>query len=88
MVVVDSGRKEQLEVVLSRTGVPGWTELQGTGLGTTGPRLASAAFPRESAVVFSLLENAEALRVAGELKTYCHDCGGRARIVSWPVDET
>ena len=87
MAVVDSGKREELEVVLGRSGVQGWTELSGAGSGATGPSLGSRAFPRTSAVILSLLPDAEALRVAGDLKTFCKGCGERARIVTWPVEE-
>ncbi len=87
MVVVDGGRKEELEVALGRCGVPGWTELSGAGSGTTGPRLGSAAFPKTSAVIISILPDAEAARVALELRSFCSECGERARILTWAVEE-
>ena len=87
MAVVDGGKKEELEVVLGRLGVPGWTELSGAGSGTTGPSLGSAVFPRTSAVILSLLPDGEAVRVARELKSFCADCGERARVLTWAVDE-
>ncbi len=88
MVVVDGGKKEELEVALGRCGVPGWTELSATGSGERGPRLNSAAFPATSAVVLSLLPDAEATRVAGEIRGFCATCGDRAKIVTWTVEES
>lgn len=88
MIVVDDGKKEELEVVLRRSGVPGWTEIPGAhGMGTTGPRLGSAAFPKTSAVLFTIVEDEKARSLAAELKTYCADCGERLRMASWGVEE-
>ena len=88
MIVVDDARKEELEVVLERAGVVGYTEIsRAAGHGTTGPRLGSGAFPRTSAVVFSVL-SAEALaRLAETLHGFCEDCGERLKIVAWEVEE-
>ena len=46
MIVVDEARKEELEVVLERAGVAGYTELsRASGRGTTGPRLGPNGLP-------------------------------------------
>ena len=88
MIVVDSEKKEELEVVLKNAGVPGWTELgDASGMGTTGPRLGSAAFPRTSAVVFTLLPPEAVSRLAADVKAYCADCGERLKMVAWDVEE-
>lgn len=88
MIVVDDGKKEELEVLLRRSGVTGWTEIPGAhGMGTTGPKLGSAAFPKTSAVLFTILADEKARTLAAELKTYCAECGERLRIVSWAVEE-
>lgn len=88
MIVVDDSKKEELEVVLGRAGVVGYTEIsRASGLGTTGPRLGSGAFPRTSAVVFSVL-SAEALAALRDtLRAFCEDCSERLRIVAWDVEE-
>ena len=88
MIVVDDGKKEELEVLLRRSGVAGWTEISGaTGMGTTGPRLGSAAFPKTSAVLFTVVEDERARSLTADLKTYCAECGERLRITSWAVEE-
>lgn len=88
MIVVDDSKKEELEVVLGRAGVAGFTEIsRASGLGTTGPRLGSGAFPRTSAIVFSVL-TAEALAgLRATLRGFCEDCGERLRIVAWEVED-
>ena len=88
MIVVDDGKKEELEVLLRKSGVPGWTEIAGaSGMGTTGPRLGSAAFPKTSAVLFTLVEDEKARSLADEIKSYCVECGERLKIASWAVEE-
>ena len=88
MIVVDDGKKEELEVLLRRSGVAGWTEIPGAlGMGATGPRLGSAAFPKTSAVLFAMVGDEKALSLAAELKSYCSECGERLKMASWPVEE-
>jgi hypothetical protein len=88
MLIVDDEKKEQLEVVLNRVGVIGYTELpRATGVGTTGPRLGSRAFPRTSAVIFTVLAEETLEQVVGEIKGFCRDCGERLKMVVWGVEE-
>lgn len=88
MVIVDEGRKEELEAYLTRSGVEGYTEIsQAVGIGVTGPRLGSGAFPRTSAVIFSVLDPAAVDELAAGLAAYCADCGARVRMLSWDVEE-
>ncbi len=48
MIIVDDGKKEELEVLLNRAGVAGCTEIpRATGMGTTGPRLGSRRLPED-----------------------------------------
>ena len=88
MIVVDSAKREELEVVLGQAGVVGYTEIpQAAGRGATGPRLGSRAFPRTSAVVFSVL-SAEALAgLEGSIRAFCESCGERLKMVAWDVEE-
>ena len=88
MLVVEETRKEQLEVVLEQSGVAGYTELsRAAGRGTTGPRLGSRAFPRTSAVIFTVLAEDALEQVVGEIKGFCRDCGERLKMVVWGVEE-
>ena len=71
----------------NRSGVVGYTEIsRAAGQGSTGPRLGSSAFPRTSAVVFSMLEE-DALRSLMEgVEEFCSTCGEQLRMVSWDVE--
>jgi len=88
MMIVDESKKEELEVLLARAGVQGYTELpSAVGVGTSGRRLGSGAFPKTSAVVFSLVGAEAATVLARQLKEYCAECGEKLRMVAWDVEE-
>jgi hypothetical protein len=88
MIVVDEARKEELEVVLERAGVAGYTELsRASGRGSTGPRLGSRAFPGTSAVIFSILPRGRLAGLAATLREFCEDCDMRPKVVAWDVEE-
>jgi hypothetical protein len=88
MLIVDEAKKEELEVFLNRAGVVGYTEIpHALGVGSTGPRLGSRAFPRTSAVIFTVIE-AEALAgLVRDVKAYCRGCGEKLKMVVWGVEE-
>lgn len=88
MIIVDGDRKEQLEAFLNRSGVVGYTEIPRTiGVGSSGPRLGSRAFPKTSAIIFTVL-SAEALEgLTREIREYCADCGERLKMIVWGVEE-
>jgi hypothetical protein len=56
-------------------------------MGTTGPRLGSAAFPKTSAVLFTIVDDEKALSLAADIRTYCAECGERLKMTSWAVEE-
>ena len=88
MLIVDDEKKETLEAFLSRAGVTGFTEIpQTVGTGTTGPRLGSSAFPRTSAIIFTILENSRLEQLTRDLKSYCAECGERLKMFGWDVEE-
>ena len=88
MLIIDEEHKEELEVLLRKTGVAGYTELpRAVGFGSTGQRMGSGAYPRTSAVIFSILDAARLDSLTREVKQYCRDCGERLKMVSWEVEE-
>ncbi len=88
MLIVDDDKKEELEVLMKRAGVTGYTEIpRAAGTGTTGPRLGSGAFPKTSAVIFSLIEPATLEALSRQIRDYCADCGERLRLVAWGVEQ-
>ncbi len=88
MLIVDEAKKEELEVFLNRAGVVGYTEIpHAVGVGTTGPRLGSRAFPRTSAVIFTVIK-AEALdALVRDIKAFCRECGEKLKMIVWGVEE-
>jgi hypothetical protein len=88
MIVIDEGKREELEVFLNRTGARGYTEIShAAGVGTSGPRLGSRAFPRTSAVVFSVLGDRELTALREGVDEFCATCGEQPRIFAWDVEE-
>lgn len=87
MIIVDESKKEELEVFLDRSGVQGYTEVShAAGLGSSGLRLGSSAFPRTSAVVFSVLTEESLTRLTAGVDQFCASCGEELRMVAWDVD--
>lgn len=88
MIIVDESKKEELEVVLGEAGVVGYTELsRASGKGVTGPRLGSRAFPRTSAIVFTVLSGEALAGLRAKILEFCADCGERLRMIAWDVEE-
>ncbi len=87
MIIIDEEKKEELEVFLEHHGVRGYTELsRAVGVGESGPRLGSRAFPRTSAVVFSLLDEAKLGQLRAGVDAFCADCGERLKMAAWDVE--
>lgn len=89
MLIVDEARKEKLEVFLSHAeGVVGFTEIpHAIGMGTTGLRFGSRAFPATSAVIFTVVARQDSQRLVEALREHCRECGEKLKIFSWPVEE-
>ncbi len=88
MMVIDEARKEELEIVLEDAGVAGYTELsRASGRGTTGPRLGSRAFPKTSAVIFTVLSAEALVNLRATLRAFCRDCGERLKMIAWDVED-
>ncbi|MCC6130378.1 MAG: hypothetical protein IT186_10655 [Acidobacteria bacterium] len=89
MLIVSDEKKEELEVLLGRAGVAGYTEIPGArGAGVTGPRMGSAAFPKTSAVLFTLVDDETLARVKESVRAYCQDCGERLKMAVWALEES
>jgi len=87
MIIVDQSKREELEIFLNRSGVVGYTEIsQAAGLGSSGPRLGSSAFPKTSAVVFSMMDEESVRRLMEGVEEFCSTCGEQLRMVSWDVE--
>jgi hypothetical protein len=88
MLIVDGDKKEQLEVLLGRAGVTGYTEIPGVvGRGSTGLKLGSGPFPKTSAVIFTIVDDEALAELTRQVKAFCADCGERLKVVVWGVQE-
>lgn len=88
LVVVESSHKEEIETLLQKAGASGYTEIPNAmGVGMTGPRLGSRAFPKTSAVIFSALEDEAVARLREEICTYCEECGERVKLFALSAEE-
>ena len=87
MTIVDESKKEEFEVFLNRAGVTGYTELsRAAGMGASGPRQGSRAFPKTSAIVFSVISEAALEDLMRGVDEFCETCGEKLRMLSWPVE--
>ena len=88
MMIIDETHKEELEVLLQRAGVEGYTEIpHAFGLGTTGQRLGSRAYPKTSAIIFTLVEEERLQALRDQVRAYCHDCGEKLKMFAWNAEE-
>ena len=87
MIVVDDSKKEELEVFLNRSGVQGYTEVShAAGMGSTEPRLGSSAFPRTSAVVFTVISDKALARLNAAVDEFCSTCGSELQMIALDVE--
>ncbi len=79
MLIVDESKKEELEVFLNHSGVRGYTEVaHAAGMGISGLRLGSSAFPKTSALVFTILSEEALVRAPGRCRTILRHLRRRA----------
>lgn len=87
MIVVDEAKKEELEILLNDAGVDGYTEIPRVmGMGDTGPRLGSRAFPRTSAVIFTVVAAERLRQIRERIEACCGPDMGGAHMMAWDVE--
>jgi len=88
MMIVESGYKEQLEVLLNEHDILGYTEIpQVFGTGTTGTRMGSRAFPKTSSVIFTVLEDEVADTLVASIKKFCDACAQHMHMIVWNAEK-
>lgn len=88
MIIVDTACREELEILLQREGVKGYTEIPNThGVGTTGIRMGSGAHPKTSSVFFTVVEPDQVGRLKEKLCSYCEACDRHMKMIQWGVEE-
>ena len=87
MIIVQSDHKERLEAALSERHVLGYTEIPTVyGMGKTGPRLGSRAFPESSSIIFTVVEDGKVDELLGAIDASCAGCRSAMRMIVWSVD--
>lgn len=88
MMIVESNYKEQLEVLLNEHDIVGYTEIPRVfGSGSTGTRMGSRAFPKTSSVIFTVLGDDEADKLAASIKQYCEACAQHMHMIVWHAEK-
>jgi len=87
MIIVDSECKEELEVLLGRRNV-GFTEIpEAHGVGMTGLRMGSAAFPKTSSVFFTVLPDEAVAELRDSILGFCEACERHMKMFVWSAEE-
>jgi len=87
MIIVESSCKEELEVLLNKNEVVGYTEVsQVHGVGESGPRLGSRAFPKTSSIVFTVVPKEKVQKVIDDIHCYCDHCRKDMKIITWSAE--
>ena len=88
MIIVESAYKEELEVLLNRNRVIGYTEIPRVhGVGTSGVRMGSRAFPRTSSLFFTVVPDDQVQNLREDITNYCEACLKRMKMIVWGVEE-
>jgi hypothetical protein len=87
MIVCQSDHVERLEAALSERHVLGYTEIPTVyGMGKTGPRLGSRAFPETSSIIFTVIEEGKVEELLAAIDASCAECRSAMRMIVWKVD--
>ena len=87
MIIVESTHKEKLEAALSERHVLGYTELPTVyGMGQTGMRLGSRAFPETSSIIFTVVEREKVDELLQAIDSSCAQCRQAMRMIVWGVE--
>jgi len=88
MIIVESAYKEELEVLLNRNDIVGYTEIpQAHGVGESGIRMGSRAFPKTSSIVFTVLPADKLEPLMEDIRTYCEACMKKMKMTVWGVEQ-
>jgi hypothetical protein len=88
MIIVESRYKEKVAAALLQEKVAGWTEIPTVyGMGETGLRLGSRAFPQTSTILFSVVEGECIEALVRTIDVLCADCRKAMRLLVWDVEK-
>jgi uncharacterized protein YaaQ len=87
MIVVESSHKEKLEAALTEHRVLSYTEIPTVhGVGKSGMRLGSRAFPETSSIIFTVVEKEKVEELLAAIDGECADCRDKMRMIVWGVE--
>jgi len=76
LIVVHRSCRDELEVCLKEAGVSGYTEVpEVLGMGRSGMRLGSGAYPKTSTLVFTVVPEEKVAEIRRGLCRYCESSG-------------
>jgi len=88
MIIVDSECREELEVLFKHHGVTGYSEIPNAhGVGMTGIRMGSGAYPKTSSIFFTVVEPDLVMPLKEGLCAYCKACERNMKMIQWGVEE-
>jgi hypothetical protein len=88
MIIVDSECREELEVLLQREGVTGYSEIPNAhGVGVTGVRMGSGAHPNTSSIFFTVVESERVGTLKKTLRDYCDAGNSHMKMIQLGVEE-
>jgi hypothetical protein len=88
MIIVESEHKEELEVLLNRHNIVGYSEIpQVHGSGESGVRMGSRAFPKTSSIFFTVIPTDSIDPLLEDVKRYCAACMQRMKMIVWGVEQ-
>jgi len=88
MIIVESVHTTELEVLLNKHDVVGYTEIpQVHGSGATGQRMGSRAFPKTSSVIFTVIPTDVVQELVADIERYCEACMKHMKMIVWSVEQ-
>ncbi len=88
MIIVESVHKVELEVLLNRHDIVGYTEIpQVFGSGTTGQRMGSRAFPKTSSIIFTVIPDEVLRPLVDDIERYCEACMKHMKMIVWSIEQ-
>jgi hypothetical protein len=88
MIIVESQCREELEVLLQREGITGYSEIPGAhGVGTSGVRMGSSAHPETSSIFFTVVEEDQVAALKKTICSFCDASEKKMRMIQWAVEE-
>ena len=88
MIIVESHCREELEVLLQRKGITGYTEIPNThGVGASGIRMRSRAHPETSSIFFTVVEDDLVTDLKETVRSFCDAAEKKMHLIQWAVEE-